>query len=122
VVFRVSFCIGILFDYRYDCQANASMATQWKTEDVEMKVLEDDMNISDQEWKVTGADTKAAHEERENIKVDRKISVMKAMDGKKESRILDDLRQPKKRFVGRKPFKPLTRTTVLGDIYNEALH
>ena len=78
--------------------------TQWKGKDIGGK------------RKVFGEDTA-------NIGVKRKAGVLEVADGNKENRPSSGhgMRQPNKKILGRKPFK-IPAMTVLGDIYNEALH
>ena len=103
-------------------QATASVATQRIFESGEKPV-------SDQE-KVEGVERRACKEEsmvneleKENVVLAREMGVMEALDPNMENRRLGGLRQPKKTIVGQKPFKPPgAAVSVLGDIYNEALH
>jgi DNA replication ATP-dependent helicase Dna2 len=109
--------------------ASAVVGTQWKVEDVrerkvvgeELKVEEEDMKMFDEEWTVADIEKMVADEEKKQTAREMEVGVLELAHGSKENRKLGGMRRPKKKIQGKKPFEVATMT-VLGDIYNEALH
>ncbi|KAG0649780.1 DNA replication nuclease DNA2 [Hyphodiscus hymeniophilus] len=104
-------------------QATGSVATQWKVEDVESKILKEGKKVADVEMKIFDEQRTITESENEKTVLDNKVKVLGVLDSNKENRKPDGLRQPKKTIKGHKPFKPPgPAVSVLGDICNEALH
>jgi len=101
-------------------QLTGSVGTQWKVGDEQMKISEEELKASEEERKLSGSEINASEQGKEKSNLKRKGGVLEALDTNKLNRKPTGIRQPKKRVMGQKPFKPPTMT-VLGNICNEAL-